>query len=215
MKKIVKDAKLATTITSILMMILGVMLLIRPDAALTGVCRFIGMILLIFGIFLVLFFVVSMGGSGAVFFCVLGGILCAMGLFIILFPQAVVGFVGIWFAILLLIHAGNQFREMMNLKKYKDPKWYMLLITVAFNIIVGLLILLRPFGTAAFAMQIAGIGLLISGIFGLGTNARVVHAGYVYKKDPENSHRIGQSGSGTIIDVDPDELRSVDDKKKH
>lgn len=211
MKKIIKDIKLATSVTSIFMIVLGILLLLRPTAALVGVCRLVGSLLLIIGLILLISFAVQLkgnnGGSPAAFLCVMGTILAAIGIFIIIRPQAVLDFVGIWFAALLLLHGMNGVREMLNLKKLNDQKWYLMLINITFNILVAVLILLHPFGSAAFVLQIAGIGLLVSGIMGLGTNARVIHVGYTFKKKAE-------SGKDTIIDVEPDELRSVDDKKK-
>ncbi|HIV24340.1 MAG TPA: DUF308 domain-containing protein [Candidatus Scatomonas pullistercoris] len=188
MKDFLERTKLMTELVAVLMIVLGILLLVNPGEAVLLVCRLSGVILGITGLVLLLMSLnnrqgVERGNGLDIFLTVLGIILLALGLFIVFRPGVVVGFAGVLFAVVLFVHGIGDLREMITLKQMGYSRWWVSLLCAAVTFLMGLVVLLLPFDSAALMMRIAGIFLVLDGISELYLALRVVSLKKRYNTD--------------------------------
>ena len=188
MKDFLERTKLMTELVAVLMIVLGILLLVNPGEAVLLVCRLSGVILGITGLVLLLMSLnnrqgVERGNGLDIFLTVLGIILLALGLFIVFRPGVVVGFAGVLVAVVLFVHGIGDLREMITLKQMGYSRWWVSLLCAAVTFLMGLVVLLLPFDSAALMMRIAGIFLVLDGISELYLALRVVSLKKRYNTD--------------------------------
>ena len=188
MKDFLERTKLMTELVAVLMIVLGILLLVNPGEAVLLVCRLSGVILGITGLVLLLMSLnnrqgVERGNGLDIFLTVLGIILLALGLFIVFRPGVVVGFAGVLLAVVLFVHGIGDLREMITLKQMGYSRWWVSLLCAAVTFLMGLVVLLLPFDSAALMMRIAGIFLVLDGISELYLALRVVSLKKRYNTD--------------------------------
>lgn len=194
MKEFLQRTKLMTALTSILLIILGILLITNPTGAVLTVCRIVGCILFISGIVLIVMFLSrkgwETGSTWDVAMCVLGAVMLAVGVFIVIRPGAVVGFVGILFAIILFLHAIYDFREMLNLKRMNDERWWISLICAAVTFLMGILILMSPIAVPAIMTVLTGIFLIFDGLAELFIAFRVLQVGKRWEQEGFSDKKV-------------------------
>jgi uncharacterized membrane protein HdeD (DUF308 family) len=203
MKEFLQRTKMVTVMMSIVMVILGILLIVNPDTAVLTVCQIVGCILLLTGIVLIIMYLTRKGKENSsawdVAMCVLGVVLLALGIFVIIRPSAVLNFVGLLFAVILFLHAFYEFREMRNLKRMQDERWWISLICAAATLVMAILMLFLPVAVAAFATVLAGIFLIYNGVADLFLAFRVMQAAKRWEE-------TGGFIEGEIIDVDSEDI---------
>ena len=210
-KEFVKHAKLATCCTSLLLIILGVFLLINPSEAIMTVCRIVGCIMVVAGVVLIILFIVrkrcEVENNVNYILIILGVILFALGIFVVLKPGVIVGFVSILFAVILFLQAAAGIRGLTEQVKYKDGKWWIGLLIVVVTVLMALLVLIQPLFLASILMRITGVFMILSGIGGLFMNFRIMHYGKQYRKEhPEYVEEMRKKAyRDRVIDVDAEE----------
>mgnify|MGYP001851277977 FL=1 len=160
--------RMMSEITAVLMIVFGLMLVINPGGAVLLVCRLLGLVLAVTG--LVFCLTAFSGryepaGKGLDLLHLVPGIfLAAAGLFILFRPGVVVGFAGILFAVILLVHGVSDLRKMLLMRQVGDQRWKISLVSAVITFLMGFIVLIAPFGSASLMMTFAGIFLMIDGI---------------------------------------------------
>ena len=205
MTEFFQKTKPINILTAVLLIILGILLIANPTGAVLTVCRIVGCILFIGGVVLLLMFIGrkgwETGSTWDVVIGVLGAVLLAIGLFIIIRPGTVVGFVGILFAIILFFHAFYDMREMRNLKRMNDERWWISLICAAVTFLMGLWILLSPITVPAIMTILTGVFLIFDGIVELFLAVRVQQVGKRWEAEGFSEKKIIE---GKAREVDRD-----------
>ena len=192
-----------TEVTAVVMIVLGLLLVIHPGGAVLLVCRLLGLVMAGAGFVLLL---ASLGernnlgsrGNADVFRCVLGAILLALGILIAFRPGIILGFAGVLFAVILFVRGVSDVKKMLAVRQAGDESWKFSLFTAALTFFAGLVVLIAPFGSASLIMTIAGIFLILDGIFELYLILRVSNRG---KRNMYN-----HSQSDRVIDGDAEEI---------
>lgn len=162
----IKKKLLAVNIWSLILLIVGIFLLVRPESTLFVICRLLGVAMIVIGALLIASYI-NMHGEPAAAGALAGGvILAAFGIFILARPDVIAAFAGILFAVILISYACGQFVEMSTLRTFHDDRWYLCLIGGIVTLILGVVFLFHPMRLTSVLVQVAGAAMIYAAICG-------------------------------------------------
>lgn len=157
--------KKSKMIAGIISALLGCVLMFWPGLSMGLICQFVGAALTITGVLTALVFFTQPKENPFRTASLIAGILLAvLGIFIMLKPSFLVEFVPIFVGVIVLFDGMMNLIETFDLMKQKYSRWWISLIFAVLTIILGVLLILRPFGIAKFIMQAIGVIMLYNGI---------------------------------------------------
>ncbi len=164
-----KSFQKAMLIASIVYLVIGLILIIWPDAARQVIIYAIGAAALLYGGFRIVdFFVRKEHLSGMVQFGVALGIACVLlGLFLIFKVNLVVALLAAVIGVAVIVDSVLRLQIALNLRHVGARNWLVLFITALVTLGFGILLLFNPFTAVKVATIIAGVILLIDGGFTL------------------------------------------------
>lgn len=162
----IKKKLLAVNIWSLILLIVGIFLLVRPESTLFVICRLLGVAMIVIGALLIASYI-NMRGEPVAAGALAGGvILAAFGIFILARPDVIAAFAGILFAVILISYACGQFVEMSTLRTFHDDRWYLCLIGGIVTLILGVVFLFHPMRLTSVLVQVAGAAMIYAAICG-------------------------------------------------
>ena len=164
-----KPFQKAMLITSIIYLVVGLVLIIWPDAARQIIIYAIGAAALIYGIYRIIdFFVRKEHLSGTIQLGVALGIGCILaGLFLILKVDQIVALLAAVIGVAVIIDSVLRLQISLNLRHVGGQSWLVLFITSLVTLGFGILLLFNPFKAVNVATIIAGVLLVVDGGFTL------------------------------------------------
>lgn len=164
-----KPFQKAMLITSIVYLVIGLILIIWPDAARQILIYAIGAAALLYGGYRIVdFFVRKEHLSGTVQLGVALGIGCLLlGLFLMLKVDLVVALLAAIIGVAVIVDSVLRLQIALNLRHVGAKYWMMLLVTSLVTLGFGILLLFNPFTAVRVATIVAGVFLLIDGGFTL------------------------------------------------
>lgn len=197
MKK-VKQARLELILLAIANVVLGVVMLIKPDDAVEFVCRAIGIVLVIWGIIrIVNYFRVAVVEAFGSFGLVQGVALIAFGAYIAVSPRVMAEVFTVMTAILVIIGGVIKIQYSVDLNRMKSAHWWIELVAAIALIILGAVALFDPFATNTALMVFVGISLIIDGVFDLVSITRI---SIIAKRIGKNVKNAMNNGDGSVIE---------------
>ena len=168
--KTVNRLEISYLLYALALVVFGAVLLIFPEISLGVVGVVSGIAIACVGLLnLILYFRGMYFGIPSGFTLMTGLAFLLIGTLLIIRPgsgASVVTFViGLFVAVEGVFRIQNSAEE----RRVGLKRWWMLLAAGIFDIIFGLLTIIRPFGTAAAVVRLAGIALIVAGV----TNAAV------------------------------------------
>lgn len=144
-----------------LTLILGILLIMIPGVAAGALVSVLGWILLVFGIlYLVMAF---RAGQFTVELLATGLLALASGLVLLIRPGLLVSLCGIVLGLFLVIHGFQGLRQARQ-SKAMGYDWKPTMVVAAIKLVMGGLVVLNPFSTAALLLRIAGIFLVLDAL---------------------------------------------------
>ncbi|MGN1113506.1 MAG: HdeD family acid-resistance protein [Oscillospiraceae bacterium] len=165
----------------------GVLLLVNPSVLSNAVSYVLGGIFLVLGL---LGFVTYFKTGGLTFDLIEDILLCAGGIFLIAKPEFIFKIFAVIFGIYMIAEGITSIRASLMLKNV-GVKWQMSVIVAALSVILGIIILLYPFASFKFAIQMLGVSLIFSG-------ACSIYNGVLTKKKIK---RVNDEANNDIIDI--------------
>ena len=164
-----KPFQKAMLITSIVYLIVGLVLIIWPDAARQIIIYANGAAALVYGGYRIIdFFARKEHLSGTIQLGVALGIGCLLvGLFLIFKVDLIVTLLAAVIGVAVIIDSVLRLQIALNLRHVGGQYWLVLLITALVTLGFGILLLFNPFTAVKVATIIAGVLLLIDGGFTL------------------------------------------------
>ncbi len=164
-----KPFQKAMLITSIVYLIVGLVLIIWPDAARQIIIYAIGAAALVYGGYRIIdFFVRKEHLSGTIQIGVALGIGCLLiGLFLIFKVDLIVTLLAAVIGVAVIIDSVLRLQIALNLRHAGGQYWLVLLITALVTLGFGILLLFNPFTAVKVATIVGGVLLLIDGGFTL------------------------------------------------
>lgn len=167
-KNYIKKYEKSSIITSLLMIIIAILLIMKPLKTIEWIIILFGAIILIDGVIDFINYFRSDKETKLYSFDLMEGLLEFLaGILIILNPEVLISFFPLILGIWIIIKNIIRIQLAINLKQIPNSKWYLLLIASILLVIFGILIITNPFSATIAISLLAGILLLISEIFNL------------------------------------------------
>ncbi len=206
-KQWIKDMKKQFTLTAIFSILLGLVLVIWPDATKMAVSYLIGAALVVLGVIQVVrYFVYEVRLDLFRYDFVSGLILLGVGVFLLMRPEIIVGFLPVLLGMAIVIDGAVKIQQSMDLLRVGYRHWWLVLLLAVLALAAGVVLLVNPFEAASTLVLMIGIVLIYDGVTDIWTISRV--SGRLRQMRAEASVEV----SG--VDVDENGV-PVDDVRKH
>lgn len=149
--------------SSIAYLILGFVLLIKPGTALVTIVHILAIVALVMGIVaLVAYFRdKDSAGNGGV---IKGIVYLVIAAFLYFGAGFIISIVPFIFGLLVVISGVVKLQEALDMMKYRASGSITVLVISILSLILGVLIIINPFGTAELLFRIIGIALIYNGV---------------------------------------------------
>lgn len=167
-----KRTKLAYSILSIVLIVIGIYLIIRPQTAMLTVCRVLGVVLMFYGIIRILgYFSHDMYQLAFQFDLAMGIFLLVAGCIFLFRTEWIAELIPAFIGVIVLIDAVFKIQTSLDAKRFGISKWWLILILAVIAGALGAMLLVIPLKVVEFVMVLIGINLVIDGVL----NFWVVH----------------------------------------
>lgn len=182
-----KGVKWTYLLFSALWLLAGLALLIWPKFSSEVICIVLGILCLLYGV-VKLFGYFSKDPYRLAFqFDLALGILClVLGLVLIFCSRTLLSLLPVIVGIYAVVSGVFKLQTAFEAKRFGMGKWWSMLLLSLLTIVLGVILIIRPFGTAMLAIRFMGLAIIMSGVEDLTATA------YTVKTKP----------NGTVIDVD-------------
>ena len=158
-----KSIRNSLSLSSLLYIVLGVVLLVMPELSLGFACLLIGGAVVIYGVVRLAAYL--RGGPAAdKLDLVLGVLLILLGLFLLIWIRFLLAFVPVVLGIYILIDSFGSLKRSLDMKALGFGRWWVSFLVAAALAICGLVMVLNPFGTIEGLVMFIGLGFLIDGV---------------------------------------------------
>lgn len=185
MRETLKNLKLNFILASVLYVVLGLVLLIWPGASGVLLCRFLGSALLLYGLFSIVGFFIRdrMGAFRLELF--FGIVAAAVGAFFLIWPMTVLSILPVIIGIYVIVDSLVALKRATELHRLGYSYWWASLLLALVGVVLGVILLMRPFSAAeAVFMLIGGVFLYLgcSDLWSLYKVSRLTHE--MHKPNP-------------------------------
>lgn len=207
--KKLKSVKKEMIIISIAMVILGTLMVLFPNTSAIVICRLIGIMVCVWGIFRVVSYFRSIKIEVLSSFGLAQGIiLIAIGIYFMLNPGALAVYLVFALSIVIFINALLKLQYSIDLIILKIPGGWLELFSAGLMIILGAIIWAYPFAAAQSMMLFAGFALIFGGIWD------IVTINYISKKVETMKSTIKENVERIVEDdKEVDATYTVDNEK--
>lgn len=182
MADFIKGLKANYTISAILCVLLGMVLLIWPGTTTQIVCISLGIVLLAYGIIQIAIYlfnrertIISQG------MMLLGIVFAVIGAWILLKPEMIIMAVPIIVGVLIVIHGLHNVVQAIALQKDGYARWWLALLFGLFTVIFGGVLIYNPFEAVELVVRLIGVFLIYDGLSDIWILSRV----FKVKRDKE------------------------------
>lgn len=186
MEGLLKKIKTNVVISSLLCVILGLVLVIRPGLSMRIVCTAVGIVLIVAGVTRMIdYFAARDGSMYSQVNLVFGIVLAVVGVWIVVKPDTVLAIIPIIVGIVIVIHGLHNIRQAMELWRDKYDKWWVACIMGVLTVGFGVLLICRPFAAIDTVVMMIGIFLIYDGISNIWIVSRIYKNAKILKQETE------------------------------
>lgn len=157
--------KKSKLIAGIISAVLGVVLLFWPGLTMGLICQFVGAALAVTGVLTAAVFFTQPKESPFRTWSLIAGIpLAVLGIAIFMKPAFLIEVIPIVVGVIVLIDGAANLVETIGIMKQGYSRWWISLIFAVLTILLGIILIMRPFGVAQFITQAIGVIMLYNGI---------------------------------------------------
>lgn len=158
----IKNYEKKSIVTSLLMMILATLLIFNPGIVINTVLNIFGIVIFIAGVINILSYLFQDKDTKQISYDLFNGIVMLIaGMIIILLKGAIVSIIPIIVAIWILYSGIIKYQMSKSLNVVQNNKSKILTISAIIQIVLGIIILINPFGTALTVIRVVGIILFV------------------------------------------------------
>ncbi len=162
MRETLKRVKADVTLSAILCVALGVVLVFWSEETIHVICKLLAVgLMIIGGVNLAGYFISHFKQT---FTGILGAIVLLIGFWIFLKPETVVSLVPIVIGVILVVHGIKDIRLAVETKRNRYDRWWSVLIMAVVSLALGILCIVYAFGLVKMAMIGVGIALIYDGL---------------------------------------------------
>ncbi len=163
-----KKLKWNLILMSVLYLALGIFLLMVPGTALNVVCYALGAVVLACAVVqLVRYFAVERGIFQSQLTLISGLVCLGLGAFLIIRSDIVVRILPIVFGLFVIFDSLGRIQNALELRRCNYDSWKGFLLLAVLSIVLGVVMILNPFGTMETLVMAIGVILIIEGALNL------------------------------------------------
>lgn len=166
--KRLKAAKAGYTVLSLLLCLLGIFLMVKPDFSIVLLCRIMGGILLLFGAVKIIGYCSrDLYRLAFQYDLAFGILLMALGIILVIRTDMLIHLVCILMGVCVLADALLKIQTAVDARVFGIRWWWLILTAAILAGIVGFILIFRPSKSTEMIMVLLGISLLAEGILNL------------------------------------------------
>lgn len=183
----VKKMSITSIIFSLLFIVAGVFLLLKPETAINIVCYVLGLILISWGVVSIIqFFSDKDSTSYLSISFIFGAFVFIFGLIILIKPSIIASIIPLLLGVWMVINGVTKLSYSLSI--YKESKKILPIIGALLIVIFGITLIFNPFEGAKGLVQIIGIALIVYSILDLGESISISFS--LKKRDNETEGKI-------------------------
>jgi len=160
MKEMLNVFVKSTIITSLFLLALGILLIVKSDATIMMVSYVIGAVLIALGVLAIINFLRSKSELYHLDI-VYGIVTIILGVLVIKNPKVIGSIIPFVVGVGILINSGTKLKYALDLKENKEGVWKYTLVVAIISAILGVLLIFNPFKASSLLVQVIGIVISI------------------------------------------------------
>lgn len=191
----IKSLKVNYSLSAVICVILGIVLLVWPGQSTQVVCMVLGIVLGGFGLIQIILYLATKEKTMVSHsMMMLGVVLAVIGGWIVLKPETIIKAVPMIVGILIVIHGFHNAVQAIDLKKMQYDNWWVALLLSLLTVALGVVLICNPFTIVDTVVRIIGAFLVYDGLSDMWILSRVF-------KTKKNREKIIDTDA-VIIDED-------------
>lgn len=196
MNEFLKGLKVNYTVSALLCVALGLVLLIWPGTTTQVVCMVLGAALVVYGVLQIVFYLANKDRNIAMQGMMVFGIVVAViGVWILLKPEMIIMAVPVIVGILIVIHGIHNVVQAIALKKDGYTNWWVAFLLGVITVVFGVVLICNPFTVVDTVVRLIGAFLIYDGLSDIWILSRV-------SKVKRNAEKIVDANFVDITDED-------------
>ena len=161
----IKSLKVNYSLSALICVILGIVLLIWPGQSTQVVCMILGIVLGGFGILQIILYLATREKTMVSHsMMMLGIVLAVIGVWIVLKPDTIIKAIPMIVGILIVIHGLHNGVQAIDLKKMQYDNWWVALLLSLLTIVLGVVLICNPFTIMDTVVRLIGAFLIYDGL---------------------------------------------------
>ena len=186
MEGLLKKIKANMLVSSLLCVLLGLVLVLRPGLSVRIVCTAVGIVLILSGVTRIIdWFCARDGSMYAQMNLIFGIVLVVVGVWIVVKPDKVLAIIPIIVGIVIGMHGLNNLKQAIELWRDKYDKWWVAFILGALTVGFGVLLICRPFAAIDTVVMLIGFFMIYDGLSNIWIVTRIYKNAKMFKKEME------------------------------
>lgn len=191
----IKSLKVNYSLSAVICVILGIVLLVWPGQSTQVVCMILGIVLGGFGIIQIILYLATKEKTMVSHsMMMLGIVLAVIGGWIVLKPDTIIKAIPMIVGILIVIHGLHNAVQAIDLKKMQYDNWWVALLLSLLTIALGVVLICNPFTVVDTVVRLIGAFLIYDGLSDMWILSRVF-------KTKKNKEKIIDTDA-VIVDED-------------
>ncbi len=186
MEGLLKKIKANMLVSSLLCVLLGLVLVLRPGLSVRIVCTAVGIVLILSGVTRIIdWFCARDGSMYAQMNLIFGIVLVVVGVWIVVKPDKVLAIIPIIVGIVIGMHGLNNLKQAIELWRDKYDKWWVAFILGALTVGLGVLLICRPFAAIDTVVMLIGFFMIYDGLSNIWIVTRIYKNAKMFKQEME------------------------------
>ena len=170
----IKSLKVHYSLSAVICVILGIVLLVWPGQSTQVVCMVLGIVLGGFGLIQIILYLATKEKTMVSHsMMMLGVVLAVIGGWIVLKPETIIKAVPMIVGILIVIHGFHNAVQAIDLKKMQYDNWWVALLLSLLTVALGVVLICNPFTIVDTVVRIIGAFLVYDGLSDMWILSRV------------------------------------------
>ena len=170
----IKSLKVNYSLSAVICVILGIVLLVWPGQSTQVVCMVLGIVLGGFGLIQIILYLATKEKTMISHsMMMLGVVLAVIGSWIVLKPETIIKAVPMIVGILIVIHGFHNAVQAIDLKKMQYDNWWVALLLSLLTVALGVVLICNPFTIVDTVVRIIGAFLVYDGLSDMWILSRV------------------------------------------
>lgn len=161
----IKQIKYVSLIIAVLSIVIGAILLVKPDISAVAICYVIGSIIIISGITRITgYFSRDIFNLNYQFDFAIGVFLIILGIVLICHPKNIIAMLHFIVGIIVLVDSVFKLQTALEAKHFGLNKWWLILGAAVVCAVFGILLIAYPFETASLLIRILGLAVIVTNL---------------------------------------------------